>query len=346
MSELIDTDNQNNPQYNLATQVLKEYNIEPQNIKIIQDGGIKTVWKINAQDKVLCLKRLRHSYDKALFSVYAQDYIRKSGGNVPGVLSDNSNNLIVNYNDELFVLYEWIVGSNLEFSNSADLEKAVSGLSRFHALSKGYKAPPDARISTKLGRWPEQYDSMKNKFIQWKGIAKERLPAQCYSTYLKHVDDIIAISDKALKLLNTSAYTDFTSETSDLIVLCHQDYGKGNALLADDGVYVIDLDGVTFDHPSRDLRKIIGKIAENKGAWDLASISNILNWYRKENHINQDEEELLYIDLLYPHWFFGLVKNLFKNNKAISTSKLEKIAQLEKSKVPLLSSLIKRGEMV
>jgi spore coat protein I len=38
-------------------------------------------------------------------------------------------------------------------------------------------------------------------------------------------------------------------------VLCHQDYGKGNALLTDEGVMVIDLDNVSFDLPARDLRK-------------------------------------------------------------------------------------------
>jgi spore coat protein I len=51
-----------------------------------------------------------------------------------------------------------------------------------------------------------------------------------------------------------------TMEGSDAPVLCHQDYGKGKRLThSRGGVYVIDLDGVTFDLPSRDLRKIIGK---------------------------------------------------------------------------------------
>ena len=57
-----------------------------------------------------------------------------------------------------------------------------------------------------------------------------------------------------------------------------------------------------------------------------------------------EEKKVLFIDLLYPHWFYGLVKNIFKNNKLENSGKIEKIAKLELSKVPLLESLIKRGD--
>jgi len=44
---------------------------------------------------------------------------------------------------------------------------------------------------------------------------------------------------------------------------------------------------------------------------------------------------------MYPHWFFGLVKNIFKNNKSESPSKIEKTARLETSKVPLLAEKLR-----
>ncbi|NLD50083.1 MAG: CotS family spore coat protein, partial [Clostridiaceae bacterium] len=280
-----------------------------------------------------------HTFDKALFSVHAQDYAKKSGGRVPEVLRDKSDNLIVNYNEQLFVLYEWLIGRDLEFGNKEDLRRAVAGLADFHAATKGYKAPNNARVSTKLGKWPDQYSSMKNKLINWKETARENSSIQCYDVYLKYVEDMVELSESALRLLKKSSYCDLTSDASSSVVLCHQDYGKGNALLVNNDVYVIDLDGVTFDHPVRDLRKIIGKLAENKGIWDLTSISDILGWYREFNPLDKKEEELLYIDLLYPHWFYGLVKNMFLNGKTISSSKLEKISNLEKSKTNLFSSI-------
>lgn len=341
LSNLASMEIQNSDLYKLAKDVLKEYNIEPYGINIIQSASIKTVWKLKTKSKDLCLKRLKQSYDKALFSVNAQEYISSLGGNVPGIIRDKNNNLIVNFNDQLFVVYQWLDGRDLEFGNTNSLKEAVKGLSKFHTFSKGYKAPADAKVSSKLGKWPEQYESMKNKLLSWKDIAGEN-PQTFYNTYLKHVDDMVKIADSTLELLNTSSYNELTSSDSQSVVLCHQDYGKGNAILTDNGVYVIDLDGVTYEHPARDLRKIIGKLAENRGVWDLSTISNIVDWYSEANHLSEADKELVYIDMLYPHWFYGLVKNIFKNNKAENSSKIEKIAKLEMSKIPLLKSLIKK----
>jgi len=56
----------------LASSVLEEYGIEPENISVVQSANIKTVWRIKTKDRELCLKRLKHPLDKALFSVNAR----------------------------------------------------------------------------------------------------------------------------------------------------------------------------------------------------------------------------------------------------------------------------------
>jgi spore coat protein I len=324
----------------LATQVLQQYDIIPSSISIIQSGSIKTVWKIVANNKVYCLKRLKQTLDKVLFSVNAQIYIKETGGNVPGIYLDVNGEPIVSYNDQLFVNYEWLNGRDLNFTSTKDFSQAIGGLARFHASSKGYTAKTGARISTKLGKWPNQYESMRKKMLTWKETAKTIGTSQ-HLTYIKYVDSIADIAQQAKMLLENSEYISLTSETSKVPVLCHQDFGKGNALLKDNNeVFVIDLDGVTFDLPSSDLRKIIGKIAENTGRWDTKSISDILNWYSSVNPVTDEEKKILYIDLLFPHWFFGLVKNQYINMKALKASEIERIAKLEMSKVQILKELI------
>ncbi|MCX7745963.1 MAG: CotS family spore coat protein [Clostridia bacterium] len=324
----------------LANQVLKDYDIVPQNVSVIQGGSIKTVWKIKTEDRIICLKRLKQTMDKALFSVNAQVYIRGKNGNVPGIYPDKRGNPIVTYNDQLFVLYEWIPGSDLNFGDKKDLSQALEGLAAFHVTSKGYKPPEEGRVSTKLGKWPDQYESMRNKFVEWKELSKTKSSTACYGAYLKYVDSMVDIANQSIQLIGKSQYKDLTAEGSESIVLCHQDYGKGNAILTDQGVFVLDLDGVTYDLPARDLRKIIGKRAENKGQWDLENIYEVVNWYMKVNPQSKEELNVLYIDLLYPHWFYGLVKNLFLNNKLLKSQEIEKIASLEQNKVSILLGLI------
>ncbi|NMA25250.1 MAG: phosphotransferase [Clostridiales bacterium] len=156
------------------------------------------------------------------------------------------------------------------------------------------------------------------------------------------MDSMTELADEAMRRLDTSKYRELTAEHSSVPVLCHQDYGKGNALLTDEGVMVIDLDNVTLDLPSRDLRKIIGKISQDNNRWDKKTIENILLWYSNVSAVSEDERTVLYIDLLFPHWFFGVVKNQYGKLKDIKASDIERIAALERSKAPVLRELLER----
>lgn len=325
---------------NLAVRVLQEYNITAQNIAIIQSGGIKAVWKIHTPDKILCLKRLRQTYDKVQFSANAQVYIKNSGGNVPGILLNREGQPIVQYNDQLFIVYEWLEGKDLNFSNSADLEAALGGLAAFHKASKGYQYPEAARESSKFGRWPEQYTSMKNRFVTWKDIALNNKSNSAHASYLKNADSMIELADLALNLIDKSQYKNLSTPDSDLKVLCHQDFGKGNAISTSQGIIVLDLDSVTYDFSARDLRKIIGKLAVEGDGFNISKINDILNWYSRGNSITEAEKKILYIDLLFPHWFHAMIKDQYINNKMVSSSEIEKMVRFEKGKVPSLMKLL------
>lgn len=323
----------------LAKEVLKSYNINSNDISIIQSGTIKTVWKIKYNNSLLCLKRLRQSYDKASFSVNAQIYIKSKGGNVPGILLTVDKKAILQYNDELFVLYEWMDGRELNFNNNSDLAYAIKGLAAFHLASKGYTPDASYRISSKINKWPNQYESMGNKLKKWKEDAYDRKSSNPYFSYIQTVDSMLVLSDNAQRLIAASHYNEL-SANNESQVLCHQDYGTGNALLGKNGVIILDLDGVTLDFPMRDLRKLIFKYEEPFGKWQSKMLSDIVDWYSEINPLSLEEKEILYIDLLFPHRFYGLVKNIFISEKPIKASDIERIAIFEESKLKLLKELL------
>ena len=327
----------------LAKNVLLKYKIIPESISIIQNNGLKTLWKIIHNGEIKCLKRLKHSRDKALFTVHAQIHIHQMGGSVPKVYFNQEDNPLTEYEGQLFVLYEWIEGKNFSFGRSSDLRKALEGLARFHLLSKGYVAPEEARVSSKLGRWPNQYESMINRMLKWKEEAANKAQNLVYGRYLQYIDDIINIAHMATEALQSSSYAALTDKPAEKFSLCHQDYGEGNAILKGDSVYILDLDGVTYDLPVRDLRKIIGKRMEKLGGWDKEMIEQIVLWYEKNNTLSFEEKELLKIDLLFPHWYFGAVKNLFKKKKVLKANEIVKAAEFEESKLPVINELFKGG---
>jgi spore coat protein I len=334
----------NNEQYmtglvGLAEEVLSSYGVIPEQISVIQDKRKKTLWSFTHNGQRMCLKRLRHTLDKALFSVYAQLHILNNGGNVPEVYLNLDGHAITIYQEELFVLYGWIDGRDLNFGNPADLSLAVKGLAKMHSASIGYLPPEGSRVSSKLGKWPEQYQSMRDKLAEWMEWSTQDQKHPVYACYLKYADQMVEMAGRAIDAIQNSDYGGITSGQAQQYPLCHQDYGSGNALLAGRDVYVLDLDGVTHDLVIRDLRKIIGKQMEDGTGWNRERINAILESYQEINKLSAEEKEILNIDLLFPHWFFAEVKNLFKKNKMVEAKKIERAAAFELSKYEVLQNL-------
>ena len=183
----------------LAEKVLLEYKIMPQNLKMLQSKGLKTLWKLMYKNTPLCLKRLNQSLEQALFSVNAQIYIFNNGGNVPKIYPNAKGNPITEYNGQLFVLYSWVDGRDMNLEDPKDLALALQALSKFHTDSIGYEPPTTAIISSKLGNWPNQYESMKNRMLKIKELCKQNPNNTSYSTYIKSVDPIVEICNKTIK---------------------------------------------------------------------------------------------------------------------------------------------------
>ena len=320
----------------LGTKVLLEYNITPQNLQTLQSKGLKTLWKFTYKGTPLCLKRLKHTLEEALFSVNAQIYILNNGGNVPKIFPNSKGNHITQFNEELFVLYSWVDGRDMNLENPKDLAIALQALSKFHNDSIGYEPPSTAIISSKLGKWPTQYESMKNRMLKIKELCILTPSNISYSTYIKQVDPIIDICDKTISLINNSPYNSLCSINQKESCLCHQDYGTGNVMLSKEGSTVIDLDGVTYDLPIRDLRKIIGKKMMKSQNYNINTFESILKYYETNTILSPEQKNVLKIDLMFPHWFFGLVKTLHKNPKPIGSDKISSVSRFEQNKFSIL----------
>ena len=73
--------------------------------------------------------------------------------------------------------------------------------------------------------------------------------------------------------------------------LCHQDFGTGNVMLSKEDGIVIDLDSVTYDLPTRDLRKIIGKRMMKLNDFSIKNIETILKFYETNNILSPDTKK-------------------------------------------------------
>lgn len=318
--------------------------LEMLDIEVIQGGGIKTIWKIETSEGTVCLKRIRKSIPIVKFTTAVQDYLFSKGALVAGIIPTKEDELFFVHEGYALVLYRWIEGSDLDMEKVEEHTfTGLKGLAQFHKDTVGFVAPSDYETYDRMGVWPEHYEKMLLEMKLWKTESEQQTTA-FHQLYVSLADEMIDMAEQALQLLTASCYSEWVQEIGKYGYMCHQDYGKGNALQTVKGVYVLDLDNVAYDIPLRDVRKLIAKRLEKVGSWDLAEMERLISCYESGFPLTQSQKQIIFIDLLFPHKFYGYVKSPFKKGEIGEEKKLLKGYQVEVDKMPALRQALKINE--
>ncbi len=109
------------------------------------------------------------------------------------------------------------------------------------------------------------------------------------------------------------------------------------------GIWIIDLDGVAFDLPIRDLRKLISSTMDDMGVWDLTWIRGMINAYNEANPIEPDLYQVLLVDMSLPNEFYKHVKEMIVDPTTYLNAELvvllERLVQVDASKWEALREL-------
>jgi hypothetical protein len=106
--------------------------------------------------------------------------------------------------------------------------------------------------------------------------------------------------------------------------------------MGSEGMWVIDLDGVTYDLPMRDLSKLIAGAMSDLSGWDATNIREMVKAYHETNPLTPEMYEVLWIDLSFPDEFYKEIKPMLFEpelflNEDIKQSVLN-VLELEDSK--------------
>jgi CotS family spore coat protein len=88
-------------------------------------------------------------------------------------------------------------------------------------------------------------------------------------------------ANESIRKLQESAYSELIKEGNAHWGLIHQDYGWSNGQMGADGMWIIDLDGVAFDLPIRDLRKLISGTMADLFHWEANWVNEMIQAYQK-----------------------------------------------------------------
>lgn len=286
----------------IASLILKNWDLQIEEIEMIQSGQMALVWKVYTSDGPKCLKRIHRPEKKALFSIHAQNYLSMKGIRVPKIVKTKNGELFKKYGPFLFVVYDWIEGAPFDLSVSEDLSEMMKALAYFHKESAGYEPLPGVPVFSKLGKWPKHYMKRCQQLESWKKLAKLNSEDPFSQLYLAEIDSFIEKGNQTLHDLLNSDYERWVEEMKQRPLLCHQDYGTGNTLLGNDGhTWIIDLDTVAFDLPIRDLRKMIVPLLDHSGVWDEKKLELIIESYESVFPLTDRQKKMMFIDMLFPY---------------------------------------------
>ncbi len=335
----------------LAYEVISNYDMTVSEMTLITSKPDKggAIWKIETNHGPRSIKVLHRQPTRSLFSVGAQLYVVQQGARVASLIPTKENHLYVQAGGKLWIVTDWV--TPLEQLMKIDLEAASAlcyGLGEFHHHTKGYTPPTGSKKSSRLYRWNQYYEKMIQKIGWFRDIA-HAYPETVASPHLLSVVD--KFEQQALDMyekFKQSSYRKMLAKGEAHWGLAHQDYGWSNGQQGPGGIWVIDLDGVSYDLPIRDLRKIITSTMDDMGTWDLEWIRGVIDAYHQANPIDQETFELLWIDMAFPNEFYKHVKEVvfepvtFMNTELDAI--LDRITQTEANKWEVLSELAKDKE--
>lgn len=330
----------------IADEVLKHYDFSVKSMEVVttkhDKGG--AIWKLETSAGPKSLKLLHRRPTRSLFSLGAQNYlVHVQKANVPPIIVTKDGSDYVEAGGKLWFVAEWIEPLNPVTKDLEGAKLLCAALGEFHRLSKGYVPPEQAEISSRLHKWPKDYEKVIRKMDWFRNIALAYSEMPASSHLLNVVDLFEEQAKRGLVRLNQSSFNDLIQHGKEYWGLVHQDYGWSNGQMGPNGMWIIDLDGVAYDIPIRDLRKLITGTMADLFRWDTTWVREMIKAYHETNPISPELYDLLMIDLAMPNEFYKNIKEVVYEPELflddVTTSMIQTIVETDQTKWPVLEEI-------
>lgn len=329
----------------IAQEVIAQYDMQVSEMTLITSKPDKggAIWRIMTDKGPRSLKVLHREPRRSLFCVYAQQWLVEQGARVPALIKTRNGHLYVEAGQKLWIVTDWIA---LTPASKVDIEGAealVYGLGEFHRASRGYVPPELAQQKSRIHHYPKYYSKMIEKIGWMRDLAKAYPDTAGSGQLLSVVDQFESQAKEALAKFEQSSFRKMVAKGDPHWGLVHQDYGFSNGQVGEGGIWVIDLDGVAYDFPIRDLRKMITSMMDDMGVWDPAIMRRLILAYHSANPIDRETYELLVIDMSFPNEFYKHIKEMIFDPLLFMNTEmgpiLERVIASQESKRAALAEL-------
>ncbi len=328
--------------------ILSLYNINVVDVKKQSDKGKKAIWwiKTTGGDKVL--KKHSCSSKTLEFILSAVEHLKNGKVNLSKIIKTKDNNNYIKGVNCCYVLSDAIIGNTPNEDKPQELKMIVDQLATFHYASKKFVFPDDCKPRLHLGLQKEEFES---QMIKLKNFYDTEMSKLKHSEFGQIIITEFPYFYKRMQLAidenEKSGYAKWSLEAKSTNCLCHQDFTASNLILTSSKeIFVLDIDSITIDLPTRDIRKFLNKIMKKKGQWDLRLTSQILQWYNAVNPLEHWKWQVLKETLIFPHLFVGIMSKYYEKRETTwaedkYAQRLKGMIKIEKSAETLLQNFEK-----
>ncbi|SHK06937.1 spore coat protein, CotS family [Hathewaya proteolytica DSM 3090] len=295
-------------QYDLDIELFRRFNLD-----VVDVVPVRKVFVVVTSSREYILKRLDYGEDKIDFIYDALEYVKAHGFHrVINYVAGVDGKILQYYKGETYCVMELVDGRESSYTNPVEVSISAQGMAELHKASKGYNTVYDEFDNR--NKLKDSFNKQIDEIMDIKDMVKHFSVKNQFDTLVvNNVDKFLEKAFLALSYLEKSNYNEIV-KCQEKVALCHHDLAYHNILIKDNKANFIDFDYAIVDIKVHDVANYIMKVIKNF-AFSFEKCQDIIDEYKKNYVLYDDEINLLYIMLLFPNRVFSLIKSYYYKEK-------------------------------
>ncbi len=246
----------------------------------------------------------------------------------------NSQGTVITTNSvgEKFFIKEWFNGEECSLKKEDKVLLAVKNLAKLHSIMDHMQLTPEQKQSYAQDNMMTTLEKRTRELKRVKSYIRERKQKSEFEVYYLSVcENFYKDALRAIEILREIPYQELLTQALDQGMVCHGSYTYHNIFILnqpandilckaaqiseEDFVATTNFEKAECGLQIMDLYYFIRKAME-KNDWNLELGLKIVDQYKNEHGLSQQELKFLYVLLLYPEKFWKITNYYYNNKKS------------------------------
>lgn len=226
-----------------------------------------------------------------------------------------------------WIVRKWYRGNECDIRDTKSVLQSAAHLGRLHRLMRlGENIGTDYCQKENLKMEMERHNKELKRVRSY--IRSKKQKNEMEICLLNSYDTFYQQACVAQTMLQEGGYDALWAKTREEGRVCHGSYTYHNILISEKGIITTNFDRAEIGIQIRDLYDFLRKVMEKNG-WKSELGRRVIEEYRRERPLEEEEGTILYTLLLYPEKYWKLVNFYYNGRKSWMPAKnLEKLLKI------------------